>query len=148
MTQWGSQDLGKRGYSTIEILRYYYGESLYIATAEEVSGVPSSYPGYDLEVGSYGEAVLTIQEQLNTITKYFTFDINGMTIGEVDNPYKVTIDNDRYSMTENGVEVFNVANGKVYSPEMKFTKTFEFLDYLAEKDENGFVSIDYVGGDD
>lgn len=90
----------------------------------------------------------SLQEQLNTITKYFTFDINGMTIGEVDNPYKVTIDNDRYSMTENGVEVFNVANGKVYSPEMKVTKTFEFLDYLAVKDENGFVSIDYVGGDD
>ena len=67
MTQWGSQDLGKRGYSTIEILRYYYGDSMYIATAEEVSGVPASFPGYDLEIGSYGENVLTIQEQLNTI---------------------------------------------------------------------------------
>lgn len=67
MTQWGSQDLGKRGYSAIEILRYYYGDNMYIATAEEVSGVPVSYPGYDLEVGSYGEYVLTIQEQLNTI---------------------------------------------------------------------------------
>ena len=71
MTQWGSQDLGKRGYSTIEILRYYYGDSIYIATAEEVSGVPSSYPGYDLEVGSYGESVLTIQEQLNTISESY-----------------------------------------------------------------------------
>ena len=68
MSQWGSQDLGKRGYSTSEILRYYYGDSLYIANAEEVSGVPSSYPGYDLETGSYGESVLTIQEQLNTIS--------------------------------------------------------------------------------
>ena len=71
MSQWGSQDLGKRGYSTSEILRYYYGESLYIATAEEVSGVPSSYPGYDLEVGSFGESVLTIQEQLNTISEAY-----------------------------------------------------------------------------
>ena len=71
MTQWGSQDLGKRGYSAIEILRYYYGDSIYIATAEEVSGVPSSYPGYDLEVGSYGESVLTIQEQLNTISESY-----------------------------------------------------------------------------
>ena len=71
MTQWGSQDLGKRGYSAIEILRYYYGDSIYIATAEEVSGVPSSYPGYDLEVGSYGENVLTIQEQLNTISESY-----------------------------------------------------------------------------
>lgn len=68
MSQWGSQDLGKRGYSTSEILRYYYGETLYIATAEEVSGVPSSYPGYDLEEGSFGDHVLTIQEQLNTIS--------------------------------------------------------------------------------
>ena len=71
MSQWSSQDLGKRGYSTSEILRYYYGESLYIATAEEVSGVPSSYPGYDLEVGSFGESVLTIQEQLNTISESY-----------------------------------------------------------------------------
>lgn len=71
MSQWGSQDLGKRGYSTSEILRYYYGESLYIATAEEVSGVPSSYPGYDLEVGSFGESVLTIQEQLNAIAESY-----------------------------------------------------------------------------
>ena len=71
MTQWGSQNLGKRGYSTIEILRYYYGDSIYIATAEEVSGVPASFPGYDLEVGSYGESVLTIQEQLNTISESY-----------------------------------------------------------------------------
>lgn len=68
MSQWGSQDLGKRGYSTSEILRYYYGDTLYIASAEEISGVPSSYPGYDLEIGSFGESVLTIQEQLNTIS--------------------------------------------------------------------------------
>ena len=71
MTQWGSQNLGKRGYSTSEILRYYYGDSIYIATAEEVSGVPVSYPGYDLEIGSYGENVLTIQEQLNTISESY-----------------------------------------------------------------------------
>lgn len=68
MSQWGSQDLGKKGFSASEILRYYYGDTLYIATAEEVSGVPVSYPGYDLEMGSYGEAVLTIQEQLNAIS--------------------------------------------------------------------------------
>ena len=71
MSQWGSQDLGKRGYSASEILRYYYGDTIYIANAEEVSGVPASFPGYDLEVGSYGESVLTIQEQLNAISKSY-----------------------------------------------------------------------------
>lgn len=71
MSQWGSQDLGKRGYSASEILRYYYGDTLYIANAEEVSGVPASFPGYSLEIGSYGEPVLTIQEQLNTIAESY-----------------------------------------------------------------------------
>lgn len=67
MTQWGSQSLGEQGYSTIEILRYYYGESIYINTAVEISGVPSSWPGYDLSVGSSGSKVMQMQEQLNVI---------------------------------------------------------------------------------
>ncbi|MDO4261775.1 MAG: peptidoglycan-binding protein [Eubacteriales bacterium] len=67
MTQWGSQSLGQQGYSAIEILRYYYGESIYINTAVEISGVPSSWPGYDLTVGSRGAKVQQMQEQLNVI---------------------------------------------------------------------------------
>lgn len=67
MTQWGSKNLGEQGYSTIEILRYYYGDDMYINTAPEVSGVPSSWPGYLLETGSSGDEVRTIQEQLNVI---------------------------------------------------------------------------------
>ncbi len=67
MTQWGSKYLGDQGYTPIEILRYYYGDDMYINTAPEVSGVPSSWPGYLLENGSSGEPVRTIQEQINTI---------------------------------------------------------------------------------
>jgi len=67
MTQWGSKALGDQGYSAIEILRYYYGENMYINTAEEISGVPSSWPGYILSQGSTGEKVRQIQEQLNVI---------------------------------------------------------------------------------
>ena len=46
MTQWGSKYLGDQGYSPIEILRYYYGSSMYINSAEEIAGIPSSWPGY------------------------------------------------------------------------------------------------------
>lgn len=67
MTQWGSQSLGQQGYSTIEILRYYYGESIYINTAVEIAGVPSSWPGYELAEGSSGTKVRQMQEQLNVI---------------------------------------------------------------------------------
>ena len=67
MTQWGSKSLGDQGYSPIEILRYFYGNDMYINVAEEISGIPSSWPGYDLNIGATGEKVLQIQEQLNVI---------------------------------------------------------------------------------
>lgn len=67
MSQWGAQSLGERGYSAIEILRYYYGDSIYINTAVEISGVPSSWPGYELAEGARGAKVQQMQEQLNVI---------------------------------------------------------------------------------
>lgn len=67
MTQWGSKSLGDQGYSPIEILRYYYGDNIYINTAEAISGIPSSWPGYDLENGSSGAKVRQLQEQINVI---------------------------------------------------------------------------------
>lgn len=67
MTQWGSKELGDRGYSPIEILRHFYGDDMYINTAQEISGIPASWPGYTLEEGSSGEKVRQMQEQLNRI---------------------------------------------------------------------------------
>lgn len=67
MTQWGSKELADQGYSTIEILRYFYGDDMYINTAQEISGIPASWPGYTLEQGSSGAKVKQMQEQLNVI---------------------------------------------------------------------------------
>lgn len=71
MTQWGSKYLADQGYSTIEILRYYYGSSMYINTADEISGVPASWPGSNLDVGSTGDKVRMLQEQLNRIARNY-----------------------------------------------------------------------------
>lgn len=67
MSQWGSKSLGDDGLSAPEILKYYYGEDIYINTAEMISGVPASYPGYTLTIGSTGNKVRQMQEQLNVI---------------------------------------------------------------------------------
>lgn len=67
MSQWGSKDLGDRGYTAVEILKYYYGDSIYINETEVISGIPSSWPGYNLEIGSRGDKVRQLQSQLNTI---------------------------------------------------------------------------------
>lgn len=67
LSQWGSKYLADEGYSAIEIIRYYYGNDMFINTAEQISGVPSSWPGYDLNIGSSGEKVRQLQTQLNRI---------------------------------------------------------------------------------
>ena len=71
MTQWGSKSLGDQGYSAIEILRYFYGDDMYINVAEGISGIPASWPGYNLTVGSTGSKVRQMQEQLARISKSY-----------------------------------------------------------------------------
>lgn len=71
LSQWGSKYLGDEGYTPIEIIRYYYGSDMYINTAVAVSGVPSSWPGYNLNIGASGDKVLQIQQQLNRIAQNY-----------------------------------------------------------------------------
>lgn len=71
LSQWGSKYLGDQGYETIEILRYYYGDNMYINSAQEISGIPASWPRYNLEVGSTGDKVRQIQEQLARISQAY-----------------------------------------------------------------------------
>ncbi len=72
MSQWGSKNLGDQGYAPIEIIRNYYGYSMYIRTAEQISGIPYSWPGYDLTIGASGDKVLQMQEQLDTISEVYS----------------------------------------------------------------------------
>lgn len=71
LSQWGSKYLGDQNYSAIEILRYYYGNNMFINTAEEVSGIPASWPRVDLTIGSTGDKVRQIQEQLARISQSY-----------------------------------------------------------------------------
>jgi len=71
MTQWGSKALGDQGYSAMDILKSYYGYDIYLMQAQRVEGVPISYPGTALQMGSAGEPVRVIQEQLNAISNHY-----------------------------------------------------------------------------
>lgn len=71
MTQWGSKYLGDQGKTPYEILTNFYGNDIELVTAEQVKGIPKSYPGYDLIVGSTGQEVRSIQEYLNRIAQNY-----------------------------------------------------------------------------
>ena len=72
LSQWGSKSLGDSGNSAIDILRSYYGNSIYVNTANTISGVPISYPGYELDIGSSGSKVMQVQEQLDKIATVYS----------------------------------------------------------------------------
>jgi len=67
LNQWGSQDLATRGYTALQILRHYYTTNLNLHTAEELVGLPTSFPGYNLSLNSCGEYVQKMQIELNRI---------------------------------------------------------------------------------
>ena len=71
LSQWGSKSLGDAGYSAIDIIHYYYGDDMFINTADAISGVPSSWPGENLTVGSSGLKVRQLQEELNRIARNY-----------------------------------------------------------------------------
>lgn len=86
-----------------------------------------------------------LQEKFNTITKYFTFDINGLTIGQVDNPNKVVIDNDEISILVNNIPVQEFkADGTALIPILKVTTMLNLLGLQITEDAS-HINCDYVG---
>lgn len=71
LNQWGSKYLGDQGKTPYEILVNYYGTDISLVTAKQVAGIPTSYPGYTLTLGSKGLPVRNIQTYLNRISQNY-----------------------------------------------------------------------------
>lgn len=70
LSQWGSQNLARQGYSDVQIVRTYYG-NVEIVNNAPISGNTSSYPGTPLRRGSTGPYVVIIQTELNRISQNY-----------------------------------------------------------------------------
>ena len=70
LSQWGSQNLARQGYNTVQILRSYYG-NVEIVTDAPMQGITSSYPGYPLRRGISGPSVVIVQVELNRISQNY-----------------------------------------------------------------------------
>ncbi len=71
LSQWGSQDLARQGYSAFGILQYYYGYDTEIVNNAPVSAARRSYPGYSISRGDTGNYVQIIQTELNQISNHY-----------------------------------------------------------------------------
>ncbi|MGL5973173.1 MAG: peptidoglycan-binding protein [Oscillospiraceae bacterium] len=130
LKQWGTVTLAQQGKTPQQILEYYYGP-VNIVTAKEIDGIPQSYPGSVLKLGSKGECVKVIQKQLNRISRNYP------------NIQRVDIDGVFDKTTENSVKIFQkifklsqdgiVGNSTWY----KISYIYTSVKRLAELDSEG-----------
>jgi len=71
LSQWGSQYLAQQGYTTIQILHYYYPRDIQIVESNNFASNIGVYPGYPLRMGSSGDDVRRMQVYLNRISGNF-----------------------------------------------------------------------------
>lgn len=70
LSQWGTVDLARQGFTPFRILQYYYGNDIGIVEDAPISANIPSYPGV-LRTGDAGNDVKTIQLQLNRIRENY-----------------------------------------------------------------------------
>lgn len=71
LSQWGSEQLARQGYNSMDILKYYYGDNIEIVTNAPITDFTESYPGTPLRLGDTGESVIVIQRSLNEISNNY-----------------------------------------------------------------------------
>ena len=71
LSQTGTVSLAESGYSAIEILRYYYGDNIEIVTNAPLADNTQSYPGTALMLGSFGDDVRILKNELNRIARNY-----------------------------------------------------------------------------
>ena len=70
LSQWGSQNLARQGFTSDQILESYYGDVEIVPDAP-IRGITSSYPGTPLRRGSSGPSVVVLQVELNRISQNY-----------------------------------------------------------------------------
>jgi len=71
LSQWGTVELANKGYSPIEILKYYYGNNINIVYNAPVGNNITTYPEFPVELGTSGDFVRMLKIQLNRIGRNY-----------------------------------------------------------------------------
>ena len=95
-----------------------------------------------------------LQSKFNTISKYFSFDIDGLKIGstytddnglEQTSPFTIVIDEDEFLMKYMDNDVIRLdSQGQSHIPDLKITEELNLFGYKISED-NGKVNLEYIG---
>ena len=71
LSQWGSVSLANQNKTSLDILKYYYGNDISIKYDAPVGDGLGGYPGYNIGIGNAGNPVLAIQRDLKRIRRNY-----------------------------------------------------------------------------
>lgn len=94
LSQWGSQSLAEQGRTSVEILRYYYGNNIEIVNDAPISDIRNSYTGPVKLGDTNSRDVATVQVILNRVSEDYPLIP------------KLTVDGDFGESTQEAVAVF------------------------------------------
>lgn len=146
LSQWGTVNLANQGKSPLDILKYYYGSDISIKYDAPVGDNKEGYPGYPVELGSFGNPVLAIQRDLRRISK------NYPAIPYINNTLGI-YDEETVNAVKKFQEIFNlpitgiVDKGTWYKIKYVYTSVKKLSDLYSEgltKDEVTFLYTDKV----
>lgn len=135
-----------------EALTAYVTEEDYGKKIEEIES-RIEQTSSDVKV-SFEERIKTIEtsnesteEAISKITKWFSFNINGLQIGSDESPFTILIDNDRLSFSVDGTEVLvlDPETRQVNTARIAATESLHVAGFEAVLDAEGRLTWDYVG---
>ncbi len=71
LSQTGTVELARRGYTPLQIIRYYFGDDVNLVTDAPVGSFRPSYPGRPLTLGDTNNSVQQLQIRLNRIARNY-----------------------------------------------------------------------------
>jgi len=87
-----------------------------------------------------------LQDQIDYIEEYFEFDVRGLTIGQADSPFKVTLSHEMLQfLINNNVSLQLDPDGNSIIPILKVTQSKDEFGYVTMKDSNGRIVESFVG---
>ena len=102
LSQIGTVALANSGYNALEILKYYYGDNIEIVSNAPLADNTQSYPGTAFSLGSFGNDVRILKNELNRIAR------NYPAIPQIDNNTSV-FDREMEASVRKFQEIFNLS---------------------------------------
>ena len=132
LSQWGTVELANRGYSPLNILKYYYGDDIHIVEDTPVGRLRESYPGFPLRRGDTLNEVEALQRKLNRISQNYPL------IPKI-NPVNAVFDKNTEDAVKKFQEIFNLTVDGIVgkSTWYKINRIYTAVTKLAELDSEG-----------